>query len=313
MSLGPIDWAKRGVIFDAHGQHSWMAHHAQLPVPDLVDPGMLRVYVATRDDAGRARVGMFETDPDDPAAVSRVHERPVLDLGLPGTFDEDGVMPSSIVHVDGRTYLYYVGWSRSVTVPYRLAIGLAVSDDGVTFTRAHEGPVLDRSRDDPYFVASPSVLHESGRWRMWFVSTKRWQEVDGQLEPVYLITSAESEDGTDWVRSNECCIEPRLPDEAQGRPWVVRDGSTLRMWYCYRGAAGFRDDPDASYRIGYAASTDGEHWVADADGGIARSAEGWDSEMLAYPAVYAHDGRWHLLYNGNGFGSSGLGHAVGVG
>ena len=44
--------------------------------------------------------------------------------------------------------------------------------------------------------------------------------------------------------------------------------------------------------------------------GIERSESGWDSEMLAYPSVYEHRGTKHLLYNGNGFGASGIGHAV---
>jgi len=32
--------------------------------------------------------------------------------------------------------------------------------------------------------------------------------------------------------------------------------------------------------------------------------------MIAYPAVYTHGGVRHLLYNGNGFGRSGIGLAV---
>jgi hypothetical protein len=32
--------------------------------------------------------------------------------------------------------------------------------------------------------------------------------------------------------------------------------------------------------------------------------------MVAYPAVYEHHGLRHLLYNGNGFGTTGFGHAI---
>jgi predicted GH43/DUF377 family glycosyl hydrolase len=83
------------------------------------------------------------------------------------------------------------------------------------------------------------------------------------------------------------------------------------MWYSYRGIVGYRDDPSESYRIGYAESSDGVRWQRqDEVVGIEPSESGWDSEMIAYPSVYEHHGTNHLLYNGNGFGASGLGHAV---
>ena len=39
-----------------------------------------------------------------------------------------------------------------MTVSYRLAIGLAVSEDGgQTYRRYSSGPLLDRDRDEPFF------------------------------------------------------------------------------------------------------------------------------------------------------------------
>jgi hypothetical protein len=308
-----VHWEKRGCIFEVDGQAPWMATHAQLPVPVVLDEYRLRVYFASRDGDGRARVGMFEADPAAPSSIVRLHDQPVLDLGPLGAFDANGVMPASVIERDGITHLYYIGWTREVTVPYRLAIGLAFSEDGVTFTRAYEGPVLDRSRDDAYFVTAPCVLREADAWRMWYVSTSRWLEVDGRPEPVYSIRYAESANGIEWDRTSERSLDDRLPEEAQGRPWVVHDRDTYRMWYCYRSVRGYRDDPEQSYRIGYAESTDGVTWDRrDDEAGISRSEKGWDSKMVAYPSVYTHAGRRHLLYNGNGFGTSGIGHAVGI-
>jgi hypothetical protein len=63
--------------------------------------------------------------------------------------------------------------------------------------------------------------------------------------------------------------------------------------------------------LGYAESPDGITWTRkDDEVGIDRSAEGWDSLMMEYPFVYEHRGRKHMLYNGNGFGETGFGHAV---
>ena len=40
------------------------------------------------------------------------------------------MMPSCVVSAGRLKYLYYIGWNPQVTVSYRLAIGLAISDDG---------------------------------------------------------------------------------------------------------------------------------------------------------------------------------------
>ena len=66
-----------------------------------------------------------------------------------------------------------------------------------------------------------------------------------------------------------------------------------------------------AYRIGYAESADGLTWNRmDGAAGIDVSEHGFDDVMLTYPSVYRHRGVEHLLYNGNGFGLTGIGHAV---
>ncbi len=75
---------------------------------------------------------------------------------------------------------------------------------------------------------------------------------------------------------------------------------------------GYRSERDSSYRIGYAESLDGIHWKREDDlAGIDVSKAGWDSEMIAYPHVVDKDGILYLFYNGNGFGQSGIGAAMG--
>ena len=83
------------------------------------------------------------------------------------------------------------------------------------------------------------------------------------------------------------------------------------MWYCFRGSRDYRSDKAQSYRIGYAESEDGIRWERLDDlVGIDRSEDGWDSVMMEYPFVYEHRGRKYMLYNGNGFGETGIGYAV---
>jgi len=310
-----VSWSKRGVVFHADGQFPWMAHHACVPVPDQIGEDRLRIYFGPRDPEGRTRVAFIEVDPADPSNVLYVHDRPVLGLGRLGAFDDSGAMPACLVQNGVQKYLYYIGWNRGVTVPYRNSVGLAISrDGGVSFERPFEGPVVDRTRDEPFFTASPFVLKDNGLWRMWYASSTGWLTVDGQPEPLYVIKYGESDDGIEWRRENLTCIEPRHPEESNARPWVVRAADRYRMWFCYRGSRGYRHDPRQSYRIGYAESADGLSWDRlDDEAGIDVSKCGFDDVMITYPSVYEHRGVWHLLYNGNGFGLTGIGHAIATG
>jgi hypothetical protein len=289
-----------------------MAHHSTPPVAHLLSDDRLRIYFGPRDAEGRTTTAFIDVDPSDPTSVLHVHDHQALGLGALGAFDDSGAMPSYVIDGNSVKHLYYLGWNRGVTVPYTMAVGLAISTDGgVSFTRASEGPILDRSQADPYFTATACVLREDERWRMWYTSARGWLRVQGKPEPVYDIKYAESRDGVSWNRDNIVCIAARSEQEAVARPWVIREEGLYRMWYCCRGSVGYRTDPTESYRLGYAESDDGVSWTRkDDEVGFERSDTGWDSQMIAYPSLYEHEGRKYLLYNGNGFGESGIGYAV---
>lgn len=295
---GPQRWIKKGLLFAPEGNSSWLHSHAALPVVDGN-----RVYFSGRDKQGRAQVGFFETGPEFDK-VNRVSEHPVISLGPLGAFDDSGVTTSWIVNHDGKKYHYYSGWSLGVSVPFYFFVGLAISEDGgETYKRVSPSPVLERNEIDPYLTASPCVLVEDGRWRMWYVSGTGWEIKDGRPRHRYHIKYAESSDGIEWKRDGFVCINYRSDDEyAISRPCVVRDGSLYRMWFASRGD---------SYRIGYAESRDGLNWTRkDHESGIDVSADGWDSEMVAYPYVFQREGDYCMLYNGNDYGRTGIGAAI---
>jgi hypothetical protein len=298
-----VAWVKRGRIFDPARGGSWFASHAALPVVE--DRGdHHRVYFSARDEHNRARIGFFEMDLDGPEPVRRVSDAAILSPGVLGAYDDSGVTSSCLVIHERQAYQYFTGWSLGVTVPFYYAIGLAVGDvGGAATTRLSTAPVLDRSHADPYLVASPWVRVEPGGWRMWYVSGSRWQMEGGRPRHYYNIRHAESRDGIHWEKQGLVCIDYASPDEyAISRPCVLEDHGLYRMWYASRGAA---------YRIGYAESADGYRWERhDRDAGLDVSRSGWDSEMVAYPCVFDHGGRRYMLYNGNGFGETGIGLAV---
>ncbi len=287
-----------------------MQTHATVPLADRIEGSRYRIYFATRNRQNMSQIGFVETDFRDPQRILSVSEKPALDLGPLGTFDDSGVFPSWIVTVKGEKYLYYVGWMQGKRVRYYAALGLAVSSDGGrTFRRTSAAPLLRRNDVDPYFTTQCCVHRTDDRWRMWYTSALGWEAV-GDTEtwppetvPRYHIRYAESDDGVRWRREGLLSIDFETEEEnAITRPCVVKDQRTYKMWYCYRGKA---------YRIGYAESRDGILWTRkDSEAGIDVSGAGWDSEMIEYPYVFRDGHTYHMLYNGNEYGRTGIGYAT---
>ncbi len=270
----------------------WSASHAALPT---VHDGEL--YFATRDARGRssiARAGLDLTAGI--PAVGAIDADPVLTPGPLGAFDDAGVTPSCLVRRGDETLLYYTGWSLGVSVPFYLAIGLAVSRGGGAFERVSAAPVLGRRASDPFLTASPHVVRDGDRWRAWYVSGVRWTE----QRHYYNLRHAESADGIAWSDGEVCVDFADDSEHAFSRPCVLPAEGGYEMWFSVRGAA---------YRLGYARSPDGLRWERD-DAATTIEGEGWDAEMAAYPHVVDHGGRRFMLYNGNGYGVTGIGSAV---
>ena len=303
-------WVKGGLVFGPTGD-GWMQTHAQVPTV-LVLADRLRVYFAARPRPDLSLTMFVDLDRDDPTRTIALHERPILELGRPGTFDADGIMPSSVIRDGNRVLMYYSGWSRlGGAVPYNNATGLAVStDDGSTFSRLFEGPILDRAPEEPWSATSPSVVRTPDGWHMWYSSGTDWVDVGGKLEHIYVLKAATSTDGVHWCRDSRPILPVSDAYECQTKPSVLFRDGRWHMWFCYRGSRGFREGGQ-TYRIGYASSVDLRTWTReDAQAGIDVSERGWDSQMICYPAVVEVGERILLFYNGNGFGAGGFGYAT---
>jgi hypothetical protein len=302
------NWEKRGLLIAAPTPQSWAHSHAAVPAADASKDDQINVYFSPRDETGRAHIGLarIQVSGADGALSLAAHDSdPVLSPGPLGAFDDSGVTMSCLVHAERGTFLYYTGWTLGVSVPFYLYVGLAIRRPGAQkFERASPAPILERNAVDPYLTASPWVLCENGTWRMWYVSCVGWKLVDGEPQHRYHIRYAESDDGIAWRRDGRVSIDFANDSEyAMSRPCVVRDDDCYRMWFAARGEG---------YRLGYAESPDGLGWTRSDDlAGMDPSPDGWDDQMIAYPSILDYDSRRYLLYNGNDYGRTGIGYAVG--
>jgi hypothetical protein len=301
-----VRWRKGGHVYAPDGSVEWAQAYAFPPTPLDVGDGRLRLYVAFCDLNTVGRLGYVDVSSEDPGEVVGVATEPLLDIGLPGCFDDNGLLPTRVLPVGDRLYLYYVGYQLGTRVRYFQFQGLAQSDDGGrSFRRASRVPILDRSDPEPLHRTSAFVDRVGDRFRMWYVAGDEWVLVGGRSLPRYNLRYLESDDGVAWGPHGEVCLDFADSDEhAFGRPWVfVHDGRHKMLYSVRRRSTG--------YRLGYAESPDGRVWERrDSEVGIDVSESGWDSQEIAYGAVVLREdgGAW-LFYNGNERGRTGFGYA----
>ncbi|MBN4081101.1 hypothetical protein JYT44_01920 [Caldithrix abyssi] len=300
-----MKWIKKGLIYAPDGTSSWAKHSALTPTPILIDPNTIRVYAGFRTKNGVSRIGFVDVDAENPSKIKAVSSRPVLDVGAPGTFDDNGVILGDIIEHDDQLYMYYIGFQLVEKVKFLAFTGLAISTDGgTTFLRYSSTPVLDRSDKELYFRAIHSVMIEDGVWKVWCGVGSDWEWIDGKAFPKYHIKYYESEDGLSFPQEGKVCIDFKSDEYRIGRPRVIKENGSYKMFYT-------KGTLKKDYVPGYAKSDNGTDWIRmDRKIGIEQSESGWDSKMLCYPSIINYDDKVYMFYNGNDYGKTGFGYAV---
>ena len=315
-----MKWKKLGKIFDPtqYPLPNGCVQFAQSPQA-LVFDDFVRIYFSTRavDTNGKflshiAFVDMSKSLRD----VIRVSDKTVVSLGGLGCFDEHGIFPMSVMRHGDVIYGYTCGWNRRVSVSVETAIGLAISrDDGLTFQRIGNGPVLCASLHEPYLVGDGFVRVIGTTFHMWYIFGTGWKKLSANAPPdrTYKIGHAISNDGITWAKEEaRQIITDRLGiDESQALPTVIQIDNRYHMFFCYRESFDFRTNKSRGYRIGHAYGDDLVNWTRDDEHLLLDVTPGdWDSDMLCYPHVFECSENVYLLYNGNEFGRYGFGLAV---
>ncbi len=280
------------------------------------------LYYAGADREQHRRICLATAPVGDPAAWKRLG--PLFDIGAPGRFDGNWcVLPHFVRLEDGTSRIYYTGNSGIGTSLDKFpGLGLAVSEDGVHFSRHERNPILPVSRTagepDALGIAGGSVLavtrpDGAREWRLYYTGCPTLGE-DVFLDQQKIICLAVSRDGVDWEKHGPVMF--RNPDHdyeniAVAGPVVKqREDGTYRMWYSAIGTRwGF-------YSICYAESEDGYRWNRGTQYGDNLQLgpdpySKWDNQMVEYPSVIPDSGgRLRLFYTGNGYGEGGIGTAV---
>jgi len=315
-----MKWKKIRKIFDPtqYQLPNNCEQFAQSP-QTLIFDDFIRIYFSTRsvdESNGKylshiAFVDMHKNLRD----VIQVSDKTVIPLGGLGCFDEHGIFPMNIMRHSDVVYGYTCGWNRRVSVSVDTCIGLAISrDEGLTFQRIGDGPVLGASLHEPCLVGDGFVRVINGLFHMWYIFGTGWKKYspESPLDRTYKIGHATSRDGIHWEKEEaRQIITDRLgDDESQALPTVIEIDGRYHMFFCYRQSFDFRKGKGRGYAIGHAWSDNLVNWVREDNNPQLDGTPGdWDSDMQCYPHVFESEGKVYLLYNGNEFGRYGFGLA----
>lgn len=299
-------WQKKGLCYNAN-EHpcDWAKHSALTPTPLLIDEKIIRVYFGARDELGVSRIRYADLNAENPAEILFVADRPVLDVGRAGAFDDNGIILGDVLRVNEKLYMFYVGFQLVAKAKFLAFSGLAISHDGgLSFVRSSETPLLDRSNEGIYIRAIHSVLFEDGKWRIWYAAGNKWTKINDTNYPNYEIKYLESTDLFSLPPEGNFCIKQINNEYRIGRPRVYKVNQGYFMYYT-------KGETDESYLPGFAVSPDGLTWQRQDDlVGILPAESGWDAKTLCYPSLLkTPSGKTYMFYNGNDMGKDGFGYA----
>lgn len=303
-----MKWEKKGLIYISPKDGSWKDNSALTPTAYLLNDEIVRIYSSFRDTTGVGRIGYIDVEAKDPSKIIQISNNPILDIGERGMFDDSGVILGDLINIDDKVYMYYVGFQKVEKAKFLAYSGLAIShDDGESFTRYQQTPILDRAQEALYIRAIHSVIYEDGKFKIWYATGSGWENINGVDYPQYDINYIESDNGVDFCTYGIKCIKNNYQNKEYriGRPRVYKDKDKDKyiMNFTY-------GTVDGRYIMGQAESIDGLLWTRDdTKRGIELSESGWDSIHLSYPSIIKTNYGTYMFYNGNNMGLDGFGYA----
>jgi hypothetical protein len=186
-----------GVVYDGETFHMWYSGGF---------PGIERAGYATSPDGS-----VWIKDPGNP----------VVDVGLPGSPDDQVVRPHTVLADSGSFRMWYA--CRSSDVSYT-RICTAESLDGIVWTK-HPEPVLWPAQGWETGTCAPYVVADGSTYHMWYVGTQAPYFSGGS------IGYATSTDGVTWTPYWKNPVMSRQAGDWLFASPVLAEGTTYRMWY----------------------------------------------------------------------------------
>ena len=151
------------------------------------------------------------------------HGAPVLDAGPRGSWDERGVADPYVIRIGRAYYMFYLGADRA----RRQRLGVATSNDGITWYKLRSNPVLGLGgygSFDENGLGEPAVWASHGYYWMLYTGRDR-----GEVRRLGL---AKSRDGVQWEKLPTIIAgDQTWNSKVLCDPTVLPEGDEVRVWF----------------------------------------------------------------------------------
>ena len=300
MNSNYLYFKKKGIILDVKNIKK-IKSHAWVPTSYLFEKNKAIVFFAGRNSKNESDTWYFIFDLEKEKVI-KISDKPVIKRGKLGSFDDSAAIPSHLIKIGNKYYMYYVGWTQGRKVPFFSNIGLAISNKiKGPYKKISDSPILGRSKYDPYFVATCFVKKEKNFFIMYYTSNLSWKKVKGVPQPKYLIKKSYSKDGINWITKNEKAINFKNKSEiAITRPWIIKLNNKICMFYSVK---------KKFYEI-KTSILKNDKWnrkdLFKFDGNDFQ----FDNESQEYCSLIKYENNIYMFYNGNNYGKKGIGLAI---
>jgi len=184
------------------------------------------------------------------------------------------------------------------------AVGIATSQDGVSWTKYSDNPVMTTGGPDASFLSTPYVIQIGSSYQMWY----SWRN---PVLTYVAICYASSTDGKSWVKHESPVLVASgigMERYAVYSPTVVYDGTTYGMWYTATG-----NSDGTQTQVEFASSRDGITWVKDPSNPIFSygPSGSWDAGGIQNQCAISYQNGFLLYYDGYGTSDNSLNY-IGV-
>jgi predicted GH43/DUF377 family glycosyl hydrolase len=285
---------------------NWSNSHMSHPVPYFTN-NKLFVFYGTRDKDNISSISWVELDFENDFKVINSPKKPILIKGKLGSFDDSGVIPSSIIKIKNKHYLYYMGWSKGGDVASQNAGGISqINFEKMQASKLFEGPILDRTQDEPLYCAVPRVQKINNKLFVYYLGVNYWIGQAPSKDAVYEIRIGTSSDGIKWDRKNIKALNLSSKEGGHYPFSIIKNGGKHYGFYSSRNKFDYRTNVKNTYKIFYAESEDGYKWEKKGKIKFLKPINSTEGNMQAYPSVLKVNNRILLFYNGNSFGRDGF-------
>ena len=181
----------------------------------------------------------WTTTPDQPREWQRHPQNPILSPSQTGVrpFENVTLYKSTIIRdpakTTGHPFVMFYNGKAMLGKSSHEAIGMAVSDDLLTWQRLGAGPVVDNAPGKPAISGDPQIVKLGDLWVMFYFG-HRWR-------PAAFDTFAVSRDLVHWTNwDGASLVEPSEPWDRTfaHKPWMLKHEGIVYHFYCAVGTDG---------------------------------------------------------------------------